>query len=192
MNRRQFLKLLPIPLLASCVNFNTLDDIQIKNMIRNYEERQRESLRYHSQKIAENKISFISDIEYEVNLDSTGNTFQKNGDGIRYNDYILTTNHLINQYMPANPYNKEPVKIKIIKRKVSLKNGSDLEVLVSDENNDIAVLKLPEGHGWQKYRPRLGDSDKIKPYDKVYIIGDPADADLIYREGIVSNEIKIR
>ena len=81
---------------------------------------------------------------------------------ISYDGYIMTNCHVVSEPME----NGVDVQIRTFVGKVC-----PAEIVGADQDSDIALLKIDE-----RMTPAvLGDSDKLKPCQSVYIMGHPAD-----------------
>lgn len=100
-----------------------------------------------------------------VYIESFNDEYISNGTGFVYKkengyDYILTNNHIIEDYNEIYLYNKNKDKVK----------G---KVVFSDENKDIAVIKVQDKLNLKKLK--IGNSDKLKVADEIYTLGSPID-----------------
>ena len=100
----------------------------------------------------------------EAPVPDMDNTVHAYGAGflISYDGYIMTNCHLVSEPME----NGVDVQIRTFAGKVY-----PAEIVGADQDSDIALLKIDE----RMTPAALGDSDKLKPCQSVYIMGHPAD-----------------
>ncbi|MBO4677131.1 MAG: trypsin-like peptidase domain-containing protein [Oscillospiraceae bacterium] len=100
----------------------------------------------------------------EAPVPDMDNTVHAYGAGflISYDGYIMTNCHVVSEPME----NGVDVQIRTFAGKVY-----PAEIVGADQDSDIALLKIDE----RMTPAALGDSDKLKPCQSVYIMGHPAD-----------------
>ncbi len=113
-----------------------------------------------------------------TSTDTDGNVLQRvmgTGFVVSYDGYILTNAHVVSE---ANELELSPT--------VSFRDGSsyDAEIIGCDSQSDVALLKI---NARCHSVARLGNSDKLKACQSVYIMGHPAE-ELAYTmtSGIIS------
>ncbi|MEK6760603.1 MAG: serine protease [Nanoarchaeota archaeon] len=153
-----------------------------------------ENLRKEIKKVSSNKVMLESKVKYRV--ESSGIELDEDirGYGNVVGNYIITVNHVVSvnsSIFQETPFGVAQIYVENLFSETRL-NGSKLESIIYDKENDIAIFKLPEELNG-KYNPvALGDSDKLKILDKICSIGNPRLNSEIIRCGIVSNDIAKR
>ncbi len=183
MNRREFLKF-------GAVSFvSALFPLSIYHYVNSNNSKLKQGIR----EVIENRVYLETDFKYTREEQTEVRSAEMAGHGTIVGGYVFTVDHLLEKKIDFENYGGGSIYWDLTKVSTDTKIGkSRLELIASDYDLDIAVLKLPKDYQKPKTKVRLGDSDKLKPLDKVYLIGDPRDKQIIIREGIVSNEIERR
>lgn len=137
----------------------------------------------------ENVGSRNPELELESGLkDEQFKYVKTTGQGIIYGDYILTADHIVSKYVKIIPFpGGAPFMILIDKESEITKTGNyELEEVVKKMEGDLAIFKLPKDYKKPSSKVVLGDSDKLKMLDEIYLIGDPGDLVFTVRKGIMA------
>lgn len=105
-------------------------------------------------------VVYVESIDEQSIRSGTGFVY-KIEDGI---NYIVTSYHVIEGYSDIYVYNNDKDKVKA-------------SILNYDEYTDIAVLTINDSLGLKEIS--IGDSDKVKVNDKIYVVGTPLDINYI-------------
>ncbi|OGZ30050.1 MAG: hypothetical protein A2931_03950 [Candidatus Niyogibacteria bacterium RIFCSPLOWO2_01_FULL_45_48] len=113
------------------------------------------------------------------------------GGGIVLGKYILTAMHVVVQrkLMAQTPFGWVELEAKKISEKNSaVLNGAKivLTMIYTSKEDDIAVLKLPDGVSVPNFPYEIGNSDDLEVGNFVYIVGNPLNLGIIIRPGLVS------
>jgi serine protease Do len=168
----------------------------IESVIGEIEERKREKINPHIDGVLENIVDLQTITEYEPPLEEEEN-FPIKEQGIIFGNYIITLDHIISSSKSYSTYG--PFVLPITKtEEITYLTGQNkeetmreqLEKILSDPNRDIAILKLPESFKKPEYKVQLGDSDRLKIGDRIYIIGDPGNDLFVPRKGEVLTDLQ--
>ena len=170
MNRRNFLKLGALGLATSIYgcSFNSPNLDNLRNDIKI---------------IIDNMVTLKTHIKFEDN-----SQMNKSGEGLIVDDYIITCDHIVSNYgiNTRTPFGN--LFIPRVSKKNTTKLGNNtLEEVLRDYKRDIAIFKLPKDYN--KPKPvKLGDDDKLKLLDRLYLIGDAYDLEYVVRPGYLGRE----
>ena len=142
----------------------------------------KESLREDIKTILENVVTLKTHTKYD------GGEGNLKGEGLIAGDYIITCDHIVSMYGKFEQTVFGEVYVPILAESDNTKlNDSELETVLKNYKRDIAIFKLPKDY--QKPKPvRLGDDDKLKLLDDLYLIGDAFDRDYVVRYGQLGKE----
>ena len=204
MDRRDFLKLGGIGVAAltsiGC-RYQIVDVNDLEKMFDQIKEKKRAKLVEHIKGIKENIISTysVAMIKGKVQGNPHWNFISVEGEGLIFGNYVLTVNHVVSfskkEYI-QNYYRKFGLALtdlQLISENTTLENnGKVLEAILREEGDanggrDMAIFKLQENYKKPNYKVKLGDSDKLKMYDEVHLLGDPHDLHFAPRPGIISS-----
>lgn len=147
-------------------------------------------------RIIESVYFLHTDTEFRLE-DGKVITAKRDGAGVLiFDKYILTLHHVISQdsLKVAMLTPMEIQSIDVPAEKLSehtyLKlndNRIRLEEVVSGKEDDIAILKLPDGLHLNSFPYKIGNSDELQVGCFIYVIGNPMNCGINVREGIVSS-----
>lgn len=204
MKRRNFLKLSglgAVALVASSCGYQIVNLNDFEKMFDQIKEKKRAKLVENIKEIKENIISTysIAMIKGKIQGNIHRDFMEVWGEGLIFEDYILTVNHVVSFSEKAyiqdyyRKYGLIPTDLRLISENTRLKsNGEVLEAILREEGDgnggrDMAIFKLPENYKKPNYKVKLGDSDKLKMYDEVHLLGDPSDIYFAPRPGRISS-----
>ena len=170
MDRREFLKLIALGLSTSLYGCSFID-LEL------------ERIRKASKLIIENMVTLKTKLKYH-----DGGKDKISGEGLIVDDYIITCDHLVNLYgyNQRTPIGNIYIPRVSKSREVKLENQI-LESVFTDSKRDMAIFKLP--NGYDKPEPvKLGDDDKLKLLDRLYLIGDAYDLSYVVRPGYLGKK----
>ncbi len=160
----------------------------------------KERLREHIEGIRENMVTFNTSAKIWVGYPMFGyDNFEPKvkGEGLIYDDYILTANHVVNNSREMFIHGMKPeitkspffdpseLTFEIISETVLL-NDNKIERIVSIPDMDIAFIPYTQKEGDKSnYEVKLGDSDSLKIFDELYILGRPFSEFPVTKKGIV-------
>jgi len=206
MNRRQVLisgGLSALALIASSCNYLLINPVELNHLIDKRIEQKKEEeiskLKEHMLGIRENIVTMHTTSNIEAKIYGIGLVSKKanlSGEGLIFENYILTSNHLISFDIDSYRNEYENFFFKTFRRypdsleftpELTTLNGKILESIKKDVKRDMAIFKLPEGYKKPNYRVKLGDSDKLEFYDEVHLLGDPSDMYFVPRPGVITS-----
>lgn len=175
-------------------------DSYLKEKFEEFQEMKEDELRMHAEGILENRITLKSDISYMRPTSRSISEARKRAEGngylIQKDDglYIITAAHIVNINSVTSPTDGGYLAPQNVRSRVTWKN-KELEQVAIDRVRDSAVFRvhdIPEEFNLPEYRIKLGNSDELEPFKKVYLLGNPQLEGTNIREGIVSNKEKLR
>jgi S1-C subfamily serine protease len=134
--------------------------------------------------------AFKTVLENTVTLQTTSDVQKepRKGQGTIIDDYVITVAHIIDTSIQREVTPSGHIYYNVDVEGEETKIGdSKLERILVDSERDIAVLKLPRDYQKPNSKVMLGDSSQLKPFDRVYLLGDTLDLIHVAREGIVGN-----
>lgn len=126
------------------------------------------------------------------------------GGGLIYKDYILTVNHVSSDskysfikrmFGELASWKKAQINKEIEYEKMgegTFTGKKTLEEVIKIFEKDLAIFHLPKKYLKSQYNVKLGDSDKLKLFDKVYLIGNPGRQGVATRPGIIGSKELIK
>lgn len=151
--------------------------------------------KYSLEKILESVEIIGHDVEYTLSYETLdGKIYSANkqistrGSGVVIEKkdgkaYILTNNHLTEEFVPVNLNIDTPCKwlrlektsdrVYIVKRGIHYESKVTAKVLVSDSSLDIALLEVADSASFKKFPYKIGNSDDLRPGDFIWVVGNP-------------------
>ena len=106
--------------------------------------------------------------------------------------YLITCNHVVNREklvqnfgffqmeMPGYEKKSETTCLQLGEKEV------ELEVVLKDKENDVAIFRVPDGYNLHSLPCKLGNSDELERGNLLYVVGVPGALNVNVREGIYS------
>lgn len=145
------------------------------------------------ERVAASLLFLRTHIELKGKTDEKVVQLDLNGIGIvLYDRYILTLSHVVSQdkivtQTPFGPF-IEPAEI-LREETYLIHEGEEKELkrILNNPEEDIAIFELPRGLKLNSFPYSIGNSDELRVGNFVYVIGNPANAGINVREGIISS-----
>lgn len=186
--------ILTIAGLSSIYGIERYIENRVENYIEGIVESQQINLLEDTIGILENKVMLESEIVISSPLpesnEMTLGTMQGKGVIVNHEnkDYIITAAHVVSL---ERRLGEEPSESFNVDYRTRL-NGEKLDEIIIDAERDIAIFKFPDNLERPEYQVRLGDSENLLPFEKIYILGNPGLSGFNVREGIISNYERTR
>lgn len=106
--------------------------------------------------------------------------------------YLITCNHVVNRgkfFYDFGFCRKEAPGYEKKSETTYLRWGGkevELEVILKDKENDVAIFKVPDGYQLNSLPCKLGNSDELEKGNFLYLVGVPGNLGVNIREGIYS------
>jgi hypothetical protein len=108
--------------------------------------------------------------------------------------YLITCDHVVNREQLTRNLGFVQMKIPGYEKKSETtylqleETELELEAVLKDKENDIAIFKAPDGYQLNSLPCKLGNSDELEKGNFLYVIGVPGNSGINVREGIYSTK----
>lgn len=205
MKRREFLGFGGLTLLTlaeSSCSSQLVNISELEKLFDQIEINKKKELRRHIKGIQENMVTFSTSSKFYVSYYGTSGLRRDKftGEGIICGNYILTANHVINlteeeiikrltKILEEKGIKFDPDKFMFNKiDEYSSFDGTAVKKALNFPEKDMGIVPY-YGPKKSNYKVQLGDSDKLKVLDQLYVVGRPRSRYPVVKEGMVGSRI---